>query len=194
MNPADVPIYLASGSPQRHALLRQLGVDFRVLENEVDETIHPGEAAGSYVTRLAESKAIAGSRLCDERAIVLGADTTVQCDDAVLGKPRNGEDAAAMLRRLSGRSHEVLTAVALAGPFGHLAALSRTRVYFKALSEDAIARYIATGEPRDKAGAYAIQGFAAAFIERIEGSYSGVMGLPLFETAELLAKAGYAVP
>lgn len=188
------PLFLASTSPRRQVLLRQLGIPFSVLAPDTDESIHANELADDYVLRLAQAKAAAGARQSSERANVMGADTVVVCDDVILGKPQNDSDAAIMLRRLSGRTHDVLTALALRGDWGAGHALSRTRVFVKPLSDEAIARYIATGEPRGKAGAYAIQGVAAAFIERIEGSYSGVMGLPLFETAELLAKAGYVVP
>jgi septum formation protein len=185
-------IYLASQSPRRRELLAQVGVRFQVLPVEVDETPRPGEAAEALVCRLALEKARAGLGLrpAGDPSPVLGADTEVVVDGQVLGKPRDEEDAAAMLARLSGRSHQVLSAVALANGQHEGGRLSVSTVWFRATRAEDRAAYCATGEPLDKAGAYAIQGLAAVFVERIEGSYSGVMGLPLFETAELLAELG----
>jgi septum formation protein len=145
---------------------------------------------------VALAKARAGREALSPDAVgpVLGADTEVVLDDDVLGKPRNGDDAAAVLGRLSGRSHRVLSAVALIADDGPRTALSESRVWFRVLEPQEIAAYVATGEPLDKAGAYAIQGLGAIFVTRLEGSYSGVMGLPLAETAELLRAAGVPVP
>jgi septum formation protein len=183
-----VRVYLASQSPRRRALLDQIGVAFEVLAVEVDETPGPAEPARDLVQRLALAKARAGlaSLAPDDRTPVLGADTEVVVDGEVLGKPRDEEDAAAMLARLSGRSHEVLSAVALVSPGREAVRLSATTVWFRDTDAAERAAYCASGEPLDKAGAYAIQGLAAVFVERIDGSYSGVMGLPLYETAELL--------
>jgi len=199
-------IHLASKSPRRHALLRQLGVEFDVLllraapgrTPDVVEEARDGEPARHYVERIARTKAAVGWDRVIRRGLapnpVLGADTEVVVDDSVLGKPGDAAHAVDMLSRLAGRTHEVLTGVAVRHDDDVAFALSVTRVKFAPLSRSAIERYVQTGEPLDKAGAYAIQGHAAAFVERIEGSYSGVVGLPLFETASLLARAGYAVP
>lgn len=190
-------IYLASRSPRRGELLQQIGVDFEVLPSDVDESPLSGEAPQDYVVRLARMKTEVGlARLQAGDMLmlpVLAADTTVSIDGVILGKPQNDADAAAMLRRMSGCWHAVLTAIAVATPSGIFSALSSTQVEMAILSAADIAAYIASGEPRDKAGAYAIQGLAGAFIRRIEGSYSGVMGLPIFETAQLLKNAGIKV-
>jgi septum formation protein len=184
-------LYLASQSPRRRELLGRLGLPFAVLDVDVPERRAPDEHAADYVRRVARDKAYAGlERLGDARAWVLGADTEVVLDDAVFGKPRDAADAAAMLRRLSGRTHQVLSAVILAGHEGEHATLSVSQVTFATLDEDTIAAYVASGEPEGKAGAYAIQGNAQAFIAHLAGSYSGVMGLPLYETAGLLRAAG----
>ncbi len=185
-------VYLASGSPRRSELLTQLGVSFELLVTDVDETVRPGEAVDVYVSRMASDKARAAlMAMPARRAPVLGADTTVVIDNEILGKPANKAAAASMLRHLSGRDHEVLTAVAIGDGQRETTAISRTVVTFRALSDAEIDGYWATGEPRDKAGGYGIQGLGAVFIEAIEGSYSGVMGLPLFETAGLLNDFGY---
>jgi septum formation protein len=189
-------IYLASGSPRRRELLAQLGLSFDLLVTDIDESLQSGELADAYVCRLARDKARAAlGQMPVRRAPVLGADTAVVVDRHILGKPADRETAAAMLRRLSGRDHDVLTAVALVDADGdeqrEAVAVSRTVVTFRALSDAEIDGYWATGEPCDKAGGYAIQGFGAIFIEAIHGSYSGVMGLPLFETAHLLNGFGY---
>ncbi|MBF0257145.1 MAG: septum formation inhibitor Maf [Gammaproteobacteria bacterium] len=184
---ADSRLYLASASPRRQELLRQIGLRFEVCPAHIDETPKPGELAADFVLRMAKTKALAvQAQLQEPQARVLGADTDVILDGVILGKPRDQADAAAMLGSLAGRSHEVLSAVALAGPAGLDWRLSQSRVWFRSLSAEEIAAYWASGEPADKAGGYAIQGLGAVFIQRLEGSYSGVMGLPLFETAQLL--------
>jgi septum formation protein len=184
--------YLASASPRRAELLRQIGVDFTVLPCAVDECGLGGEAPEEQVLRLALAKARAGwvqrGRILD--LPVLGADTLVVLDGKVFGKPRDRADALAMLATLSGRVHAVLSAVAMGRGDEQQARLSVSHVRFRPIRHDEAERYWATGEPADKAGAYAIQGFGAVFVERLEGSYSAVMGLPLFETAELLAAFG----
>ena len=185
-------IYLASGSPRRRELLQQIGVPFRVVGTAVDEALRAGEAPAAYVERLAAAKADAGwARSRDEADVpVLAADTAVVLDGKVLGKPADRQDAEGMLRQLSGRTHEVLTAIALLTVNGPESRISRSEVTFRRLAAEEIRDYWETGEPADKAGAYAIQGRAAIFIADLCGSYSGVMGLPLFETAELLNQAG----
>jgi septum formation protein len=186
-------IYLASASPRRSALLAQVGVPHAVRPVEVDETVEPGEAPGDYVTRLAAHKAqTLWSRLeGGERLPVLGADTSVALDEEIMGKPRDEADAVRMLERLSARTHRVYTAVALCHERGCETQLNVSEVSFRALAREEIQAYWRTGEPRDKAGAYAVQGLAALFIERISGSFSGIMGLPLFETGELLRSIGW---
>ncbi len=181
-------LYLASKSPRRRELLGRLGLPFDVLDLDITEHRQPGEAAEDYVRRVAREKAGAGllSVVGNPAAVVLGADTEVVLDDEVFGKPRDAADAAAMLRRLSGRSHRVISAVSLVSPAREVQALSVTQVTFAELSDTQIAAYVATGEPVGKAGGYAIQGGAEMFITRLSGSYSGVMGLPLHETARLL--------
>ncbi len=181
-------LYLASKSPRRTELLDRLEQPHRLLDVDVPEVRVPGEGAADYVRRVARDKARAGWLLVagEPGARVLGADTEVLLDEEVLGKPRDGADAAAMLRRLSGRTHVVLSAVVVIDATGEREALSATQVRFAPLSEQAIAAYVATGEPLGKAGAYAIQGRAEVFVEHLSGSHSGVMGLPLHETARLL--------
>jgi len=183
-------IYLASKSPRRRALLARLGVRFDVLEIDVPEIRAAGERAEDYVQRVAREKALAGLAMVPEEAIVLGADTEVVLDDHVFGKPQDDIEAAAMLRRLSGRTHEVLTAVVMVSKSRQASALSRTEVSFSALTEPEIATYIASGEPMGKAGAYAIQGAAERFVHHLAGSFSGVMGLPLYETCQLVHQFG----
>ena len=189
-------LYLASGSPRRRELLQQIGVAFRVLGSAVDETAIPAEAADVYVTRLAKEKAEAGWRLSQDAgaAPVLAADTAVVLDGVILGKPADREDGEGMLRRLAGRTHQVLTAVSLRTASGLDTALSRSEVTFREIDAAEARAYWESGEASDKAGAYAIQGRAAVFIADLRGSYSGVMGLPLFETAHLLQKAGLLPP
>ena len=188
-------LYLASQSPRRRELLAQIGVQHQVVAASIDESRRSGEPAEQYVQRLAREKAAAGWRqlpiLGLSAAPVLGADTAVVVDGDILGKPSDAADAQMILRRLSGRSHDVMTGVAICDGVSEQVRISRTRVWFRALDDDEIAHYWNTGEPADKAGAYGIQGFAATFVERIDGSYSGVVGLPLFETAELLRLYGF---
>jgi septum formation protein len=194
-------VYLASGSPRRRELLQQIGIFFRVVAAAVDETALPGEDSSAYVARLAIAKADAGWKgsrnAADMTPIpdianipVLAADTAVILDGKILGKPADGQDAEHMLRQLSGRTHEVLTAIALRTADGIHSRISRSEVTFRRIAAAEARAYWETGEPCDKAGAYAIQGRAAIFIADLRGSYSGVMGLPLFETADLLSQAG----
>ena len=195
-------LLLASRSPRRRELLAGLGYRFEVVDAAVDEGRADGEAPARYVERMAREKALAGLAVADGAGgfgggsppVVLGADTIVVVDGDVLGKPRDDAEVLDHLERLSGRDHLVLTAVALASGAPDRPAvalrLSRNRVWFRRLSADEREAYRATGEPADKAGSYAVQGRAAAFVTRLEGSWSGVVGLPLHETAELLARAG----
>jgi septum formation protein len=182
-------IRLASASPRRHELLTQIGVPHVVTVPQVDEAALPDERPADYVQRLARSKAEAIWNK-DQSLPVLAADTTVVLDGTMFGKPSDRNEAMDMLGRLSGRTHDVLTAVALAHAGGLSLRMSVSEVRFRTLSEEECGAYWDTGEPHDKAGGYAIQGLAAVFIESMTGSYSGVMGLPLFETAELLREAG----
>lgn len=184
-------LYLASGSPRRRELLTQIGVPFVPLSVTIDETPAPDETPAAYVERLARGKAAAGlASLADRQAVVLGADTTVVLDGRILGKPGERAEALAMLQALGGREHEVLTAVALAAVGRSAVRVVRSRVAFRPLTSAEAEAYWATGEPLDKAGGYAIQGFAAVFVSGLEGSYSAVVGLPLCETAQLLAEFG----
>jgi septum formation protein len=185
-------VYLASASPRRRQLLSQIGVPFQILSVDVDESIITGEAAERYVARLAHAKAAAGlgRRLAGQHRPVLGADTAVVAGGAILGKPADCADAGRMLGLLSARTHEVLTAVALATDDGVLSHLSRSEVTFREITPAEARDYWNTGESRDKAGGYAIQGYGAVFVSGLRGSYSAVMGLPLFETAQLLRAAG----
>lgn len=182
-------IYLASASPRRQELLQQLGVNFELLRVECDESVVANEVPEEYVKRLAVDKARAGlaTPSSDTRKIpVLGADTAVVVDNTILGKPVDQQHAHAMLSLLSNREHRVLSAVALVSAEKEVVAVSESRVRFAPLTDAQIAAYWRTGEPADKAGAYGIQGLGAIFIENLSGSYTGVMGLPLFETAQLL--------
>ena len=200
MGIGDNRIYLASRSPRRRDLLKQVGVAFELLllrEDlrrgvDVDETPLPDESAGVYVLRIARLKAEMAVRQIAYRNLpqkpVLAADTTVVFDGEIIGKPDDAEHAARMLRALSGREHQVLTAVAVALREQIETQISVSSVWFRELSDAEVRRYCASGEPLDKAGAYAIQGRAGAFVTRITGSYSGIMGLPLAETVELLQK------
>jgi septum formation protein len=185
-------LHLASQSPRRRELLGRLGLEFGVLDIDIPERRGPGEAPADYVRRVAREKAGAGLlRVVGvPGSVVLGADTEVVLGDEVFGKPRDDRDAAAMLRRLSGRTHEVISAVSLVSAGREAQAVSLSQVTFAELSDDRIAAYVATGEPMGKAGAYAIQGGAEAFITHLSGSHSGVMGLPMYETARLLAGFG----
>lgn len=187
-------VYLASRSPRRLELLCQIGVHPDVLAADVDETVLPGESPVDYVRRLAVAKAQAAYAALSEacKGPVLGSDTAVVADGAILGKPKDRSDAVAMLRSLAGRTHRVLTGVALVHRTVRYR-LSDSRVSFRPIGAAEARAYWATGEPADKAGAYAIQGLGAMFVTGIEGSYSGVMGLPLFETAELLREAGIEI-
>ena len=188
---ASGPLILASASPRRSRLLAQIGVPHEVRPVDLDETRRNGELPADYVRRLAREKATAAARAAGaaERA-VLAADTAVVLGAQVFGKPADANDAVAMLMALGGRTHEVLTGVALLAGGRSSEAQSVSRVSFRPLDEADCRRYWATGEPAGKAGAYAIQGLGAVFVTQVEGSYSGVMGLPLFETAALLAGAG----
>jgi septum formation protein len=187
-------VYLASASPRRRELLLQLGLRCEAVPAEIEERPAAGETPADYVLRLAHLKAEAAvRRLGVPPSAVLAADTEVAVDGEVLGKPRDREAGLAMLVRLSGRGHQVFSGVALWSGGKFRSALSESRVWFRAVSPAEAAAYWDTGEPMDKAGGYAIQGRGAIFIERLEGSYSGVMGLPLFETARLLREAGMDV-
>jgi septum formation protein len=205
IKPTDKKIYLASKSPRRRELLRQIGVEFELLMLrsdparcvDVSEDVMPDEDPHAYVARVASEKgAFAWSMLQQRRQPprpVLAADTTVTIDGLILGKPQNNDEAIEMLERLSGRTHQVLTSVAV-----HFTDMAEqitqvSNVRFAQLSPAAIRAYCATSEPYDKAGGYGIQGLAAVFVEHIEGSHSGIMGLPLFETATLLRKAGMSL-
>ena len=196
-------IYLASQSPRRRDLLKQIGVRFQILllrvdqrrTPDVDESPRANETAADYVQRICRAKALAAWETLLMRnmphAPVLAADTAIALDDKVIGKPRDKKDAAAILRSLSGRKHQVYTAVAVILHERLELRLSVTELTFAELSDERIQRYLLANEAHDKAGAYAIQGIAGAFVQRIEGSYSGVVGLPLHETAELLHSFGY---
>jgi septum formation protein len=199
----DPRIYLASRSPRRRELLTQIGVRFDLLlfraapreDEEVSEAWLPGETPEDYVQRVARAKAMFGAGLIASRAIVvravLAADTTLDLDGEIIGKPTDEADAISILTRLSGRSHRVLTAIAMARGERVEHRLSISEVRFRALSAEEIRRYVQSGEPMDKAGAYGIQGRAAMFIEHIHGSHSGIVGLPLCETTLLLREFGY---
>lgn len=198
-------LYLASRSPRRRELLTQINVDFEVLlfragaraDADVAEDVLPGEDAETYVQRVALAKAQGGVVRVEKRGLaprpVLSADTTIDVDGEIIGKPDNDEHGMAILRRLSGRSHRVLTALAMSDGERVLTCLNVNHVRFTQLSDDDIRRYLLSGEHRDKAGAYGIQGRAALFIEEIQGSYTGIMGLPLFETGQLLRQFGLGV-
>jgi septum formation protein len=187
-------VFLASASPRRQALLTQIGIGYTLLHAEVDEARLPGEPAEDYVRRVALEKARAGRALLAGQAglPVLGADTAVVADGRIMGKPRDRDEGIDMLLSLSGRSHQVLSAVALSAA-REAVRVSESRVTFRTLTRAQCAAYWDTGEPLDKAGGYAIQGRAAVFVSRLEGSYSGVMGLPVYETAELLREFGIEV-
>lgn len=205
MTTLEPRIYLASQSPRRRELLTQIGVRFDLLlfrgearaDPEVSEDMLSGEAPAAYALRVATAKARHGQRLLAARhlppRLVLAADTTLDVDGEIIGKPRDNPGAAAILARLSGRSHRVLTAIALAHQTRIETRLSISEVRFRTLTDTEIQRYVASGEPRDKAGAYGIQGRAAIFVEEIRGSHSGIVGLPLCETALLLREFGYPI-
>jgi septum formation protein len=191
--PTAPRVILASASPRRSELLHQIGIQHQVMPADVDESRLAAETIEECVQRLARLKALQIQRRFQSLPVI-GADTVVTIDDALLGKPRDRQDAIQMLQRLSGRSHQVLSAVAVASDTGLHQALVRSVVRLRALSEQDCSQYWDSGEPRDKAGAYAIQGRGAVFVEYLSGSYSGVVGLPLYETAQLLAAAGVASP
>ena len=203
INPLNPRLYLASRSPRRRELLTQIGVQFDTLlfrdlprqDPEVDETPLPGEAPLVYVERVARAKAIQGERIVELRKLpqrlVLAADTTLEFEGEIIGKPVDADDAQAILMRLSGRTHRVLTAMAVAYASRVEAIVSVSEVRFGTLDANEIRRYVATGEPMDKAGAYGIQGHAGLYVEQLVGSYSGVMGLPLYETGVLLRRFDY---
>jgi septum formation protein len=180
---------LASGSPRRAELLRAAGIAFDVLPVEVDERFYPDEQPERSVARVAEAKARAGAARRPDQ-IVLAADTTVVVDQQTLGKPVDGDDAARMLRMLSGKTHEVLTGICLCHQGRHLVHVEPTRVRMAAMDEAEIAWYVSTGEAHDKAGAYAVQGLASRFIQKIDGSYSNVVGLPISNVYQLLKELG----
>ncbi|MCF6344947.1 MAG: Maf family nucleotide pyrophosphatase [Thiomicrorhabdus sp.] len=185
-------LFLASSSPRRKELLQQLGCTFEVVNAPIEEVALPNESPNSYVLRMAIEKALSGFNKVAGKAIwVVGSDTAVVLNGKVFGKPKNAADAFKMLLALSGNTHQVLSAVAVVFDGEVFSALNTTHVQFKTLSRAEIEAYIATEEPFGKAGSYAIQGLAAPFIPRIEGSYSAVMGLPLFELNQLLTEAGY---
>ncbi len=206
MKPIDKKIFLASKSPRRRELLRQIGVEFELLMlrsegprgADVTEEVLPGEPALDYVARVANEKAAFAWNAVQSRRLmlrpVLAADTTVTIDGQILGKPATVEEAVDMLSRLSGRTHQVLTSIAVHHTNMAEQITQVSQVRFATLSDASIQAYCATTEPYDKAGGYGIQGLASLFIEHIEGSHSGIMGLPLFETAQLLRKAGLPLP
>ena len=192
MTSSDTPsLRLASASPRRRELLASIGVAVEVAPADIDETPLEDEAPAAYVERLARRKAQVGAE--GTTLPTLGSDTAVVVDRHILGKPRDREDAIAMLSALSGTTHEVVTGIAVTGPQGMLSTHVVTRVTLRELQPDEIEAYWRSGEPVDKAGAYAIQGLAAIFVERIEGSHSAVVGLPLFETAKLLTRQGVSL-
>lgn len=206
MKPSDQRIYLASKSPRRRELLRQIGVEFSLLMlrdqtprgPEVTEAILPGELPTAYVRRVAHEKAVCAEQTMLWRKLpirpILSADTSVVIDGRILGKPADPTEASAMLHSLSGRTHQVLTSICICHDRQTWEATQISEVAFCDLSDAAIQAYCTTAEPYDKAGGYGIQGFAAVFIREIAGSYSGIMGLPLFETAQLLQQAGVRIP
>ena len=192
-------IYLASASPRRREILVSLGFQPVLLAAETDETVQPGEAVADYVARMARQKNAAARQLAAQRGLalaqpLLSADTVVALDNAILGKPRDAAHARELLESLSGREHQVWTAVCVSLGGQTLEAAQRSDVRFKELSAQEIAAYIASGEPLDKAGAYGIQGIGGVFVAHLSGSFSGVMGLPVFETVQLLRQLGALVP
>ncbi len=186
-------IILASGSPRRRELLDQIGVTYRVHAVDIDETALPGEPPDVYVQRIAAEKSACCVQRFNPTIPVLAADTGVVLNGAIMGKPKDAADAEAMLTALSGRTHQVYTAVSLRHRCQHFEALSVTDVCFKPLTQAEIRAYWRSGEPIDKAGSYAIQGLGSVFIQSLSGSYSGVVGLPLFETAALLQQQGIKI-
>lgn len=192
-NDTSYDLCLASASPRREALLKQIGLSCLKYPVDLDEGVLPGESAPSYVMRLAEQKALAGQKRSGTELPVLGSDTSVVFDGKILGKPRDRRQAVDMLMRLSGKTHQVMTGVAVCQGRHVQSIISVTDVSFRALSEAECHAYCDTGEPFDKAGGYGIQGLAAVFVRSVSGSYSNVVGLPLFETADLLKQFGIRV-
>jgi len=186
-------LVLASASARRRELLQQIGVSARVLPADIDESVHNGESASAYVSRLAIEKAEAVRHQLENDEVSLGSDTSVVVGGKILGKPDSLTEARVLLHLLSASRHQVMTAVALAGAGSTRHRLVVTDVWFRPITDAQIDAYWASGEPQDKAGAYGIQGLGAVFVDRIEGSYSAVVGLPLAETAELLEEAGVPV-
>lgn len=196
-------LYLASRSPRRRELLHQMGIDFDTLvfrdggraDFEIDETPHPGEDPQAYVERVARAKSEHGQTIVNERKLpqrpILSADTTLEFAGKIIGKPADAADATAILQRLSGQTHRVLTGVSVTTAGRTEFVLSSSEVRFRVLESDEIRHYVMTGEPMDKAGAYGIQGRAGIFVEHLAGSYTGVMGLPVCETGELLKRFGF---
>ncbi len=185
-------LILASQSPRRKVLLTQLGYQFDIMVCDIDESVQQGEIAAHYVMRLAKEKALYAFELLESKtnSLVLGADTSVVCQGKILGKPENEADSIEMLSLLSGKAHQVVTAMAIVGEDIEKTQFVTTDVYFKTLTKTEIKQYWQTGEPQDKAGSYAIQGIAGQFVKSIRGSYSAVVGLPLYECAQLLTEAG----
>lgn len=193
MTTAPLPVILASSSPRRRELLEQAGLSFQVQSRQIDETPLDGESPLDLATRLAKAKAEVVARLQPEASLILGADTIVVLGDTILGKPSDAQDAIATLTLLSGKQHQVITAFAVTcSPEATLWSVRsvHTDVYFQDLDQERIERYVRTGEPMDKAGSYGIQGLGGALVERIEGSYSNVVGLPIVEVLECLARMG----
>lgn len=187
-------LFLASGSPRRLALLNQLGLSAKVVDAPIEEVALPNESPRSFVMRMAIEKAFAGYNKLEGHDIwVMGGDTLVELEGVVLGKPRNQLQARDYLTKLSGKTHQVMSAVAVIHQGEVFSDLCLTKVTFTKLTETQVSHYLATNEWQGKAGGYAIQGVAAQFINNINGSYSGVMGLPLFETSELLVRAGFPI-
>ncbi|PJG85053.1 Maf family protein [Conservatibacter flavescens] len=190
-------LYLASQSPRRWELLKNLGLTLLPLASEVDESVLPNERASDYCLRIARLKSQAAQAVKQEQQLtdypILTADTTVSIDEQILGKPKDAQQAFAMLKQLSGRTHQVFTAVCVSFAGQHLDVVQTSEVTFKCLSHEEILAYIATKEPMDKAGAYGIQQLGGVFIEHLSGSFSGVMGLPIFETSALLKQVGISV-
>ena len=186
-------LILASGSPRRAELLEKMGLTFQVEPSNTDEVLEPGLTPQQEVVHLSLGKAKAVAAGHPEKAVVLSADTVVELDGKILGKPHSEEAAIAMLRALSGRSHRVLTGVTVMSPKGTETHCEETEVYFRPISDEEIRWYVKTGEPMDKAGAYGIQGYAAMFIEKINGDYYNVMGLPVCQTGLMLRRAGIPV-
>ncbi|MDO4694081.1 MAG: nucleoside triphosphate pyrophosphatase [Eikenella sp.] len=195
----SVLLYLASGSPRRREILLSLGFEVVRVAAEIDETPYPGEAAGPYALRLAQEKNRAAQSVAQQQGLdaavpLLTADTTVSLNGRILGKPESPKQARAMLRALSGSVHQVFTAVCVSRAGRMQYVLQQSDVHFKTLTAAEIEAYLASGEPMDKAGAYGIQGLGGVFVQHLAGSFTGVMGLPVFETAVLLAGLGVGIP